>query len=75
MNLLKGVNFTNSELQNLTNNEKLLLDNLLVLSELNKKFVTGSATSSLNQLKKDYEVLIGEIEAGNNNDLLKKKII
>jgi len=74
MNLLKGINFTNSELQNLTNNEKLLLDNLLVLSELNKKFVTGSATSSLNQLKKDYEVLIGEIEAGNNNDMLKKKL-
>ena len=74
MNLLKGVNFTNSELQNLTNNEKLLLDNLLILSELNKKFVTGSSTSSLNQLKKDYEVLIGEIEAGNNNDLLKKKL-
>jgi hypothetical protein len=74
MNLLKGVNFTNSELQNLTNNEKLLLDNLLILSELNKKFVTGSSTSSLNQLKKDYEILIGEIEAGNNNDLLKKKL-
>jgi hypothetical protein len=74
MNLLKGINFTNSELQNLTNNEKLLLDNLLILSELNKKFVTGSSTSSLNQLKKDYEILIGEIEAGNNNDLLKKKL-
>jgi hypothetical protein len=74
MNLLKGVNFTNSELQNLTNNEKLLLDNLLILSELNKKFVTGSATASLNQLKKDYEVLIGEINAGNNNELLKKKL-
>jgi hypothetical protein len=74
MNLLKGVNFTNSELQNLTNNEKLLLDNLLILSELNKKFVTGSATASLNQLKKDYEVLIGEINAGNNNEMLKKKL-
>jgi hypothetical protein len=74
MNLLKGVNFTNSELQNLTNNERLLLDNLLMLSELNKKFVTGSSTASLNQLKKDYEILIGEIDAGNNNEILKKKL-
>lgn len=74
MNLLKGVNFTNSELQNLSNGERILLDNLLMLSELNKKFVTGSSTASLNQLKKDYEILIGEIEAGNNNDLLKKKL-
>ena len=74
MNLLKGINFTNSELQNLSNGERLLLDNLLMLSELNKKFVTGSATTSLNQLKKDYEILIGEIEAGNNNEILKKKL-
>ena len=74
MNLLKNIDFTNSDLQNLSNGERLLLDNLLMLSELNKKFVTGSSTSSLNQLKKDYEILIGEIEAGNNNDLLKKKL-
>jgi hypothetical protein len=45
-----------------------------MLSELNKQFVTGSSTDSLNKLKKDYEVLIGEIQAGNNNDLLKKKL-
>jgi hypothetical protein len=74
MNLLKHIDFTNSDLQNLSNAERLLLDNLLMLSELNKKFVTGSATSSLNQLKKDYEILIGEIEAGNNNEILKKKL-
>jgi len=74
MNLLKNINFTNNDLQNLTNGERILLDNLLTLSELNKKFVTGSNTNSLNQLKKDYEILIGEIEAGNNNELLKKKL-
>jgi hypothetical protein len=45
-----------------------------MLSELNKNFVTGSSTASLNQLKKDYEVLVGEIEAGNNNEMLKKKL-
>lgn len=74
MNLLKGIDFTNNELQNLSNGERLLLDNLLMLSELNKKFITGSSTTSLNQLKKDYEILVGEIEAGNNNEILKKKL-
>jgi hypothetical protein len=74
MNLLKNVMFTHDELNKLTNGERILLDNLLTLSELNKKFVTGSNTNSLNQLKKEYEILIGEIEAGNNNELLKKKL-
>jgi len=74
MDLLKGQNFTNSQLQNLSSVERILLDHLLMLSELNKNFVTGSSTASLNQLKKDYEVLVGEIEAGNNNEMLKKKL-
>jgi hypothetical protein len=74
MNLIKNINFTNNDLQNLSGNERLLLDNLLMLSELNKQFVTGSSTDSLNKIKKDYEILIGEIQAGNNNDLLKKKL-
>ena len=74
MNLLKNIDFTNNDLQNLSNGERILLDNLLTLSELNKKFVTGSNINSLNQLKKEYEILIGEIEAGNNNELLKKKL-
>ena len=74
MDLLKGQNFTNSQLQNLSSAERILLDHLLMLSELNKNFVTGSSTASLNQLKKDYEILVGEIEAGNNNEMLKKKL-
>ena len=74
MNLIKNIDFTNNDLQNLSNGERVLLDNLLTLSELNKKFVTGSNINSLNQLKKEYEILIGEIEAGNNNELLKKKL-
>lgn len=74
MNLINNINFNNNDLQNLSSNERLLLDNLLMLSELNKQFVTGSSTDSLNKLKKDYEILIGEIESGNNNDLLKKKL-
>jgi hypothetical protein len=74
MDLLKGQNFTNSQLQNLSSAERILLDHLLMLSELNKNFVTGSSTTSLNQLKKDYEILVGEIEAGNNNEMLKKKL-
>jgi hypothetical protein len=74
MNLINNINFNNNDLQNLSSNERLLLDNLLMLSELNKQFVTGSSTDSLNKLKKDYEILIGEIESGNNNELLKKKL-
>jgi len=74
MNLLKNIDFTNNDLQSLTNGERVLLDNLLTLSELNKKFITGSNINSINQLKKEYELLIGEIEAGNNNEILKKKL-
>jgi hypothetical protein len=74
MNLVNGHNFTPNQLNELSGKERVLLDNLLVLSELNKKFITGSSSDSLDKLKKEYDILIGEIEAGNNNDLLKKKL-
>lgn len=72
--LLQNKTPSNVTLNKLSTKEKLLLDNMLILCELNKKFVTGSSTDSLNHLKNEYQICLGEIEAGNNNIMLLDKI-
>ena len=63
-----------TDLLNLSSSEKVLLDNLLSLANLHKKVITGSGKDSINKLKKDLEILEGEIQAGNNNQTLKQKL-
>jgi hypothetical protein len=57
------------DINDLEEEEKLLLDNILYLSGLHKNIGTG--INSTDKFKKKLEVIVGEIEAGNNNDKIK----
>ena len=62
------------ELNNLSSSERVLLDNLLKIANLHKKIITGSGSDSINKLKNELQILEGQIQAGNNNESLKKKL-
>jgi len=62
------------ELNNLSSTERILLDNLLKLANLHKKVVTGTGSQSIDKLKNELQILEGQIQAGNNNESLKKKL-
>ena len=62
-----------SKLSQLSSNERELFDHLLYIAGLHKK-ITGGSVADYDKLKKQLEILEGEIAAGNNNILLKKKL-
>jgi hypothetical protein len=62
-----------SKLNKINENEKSIFDHLLKVCNLHKQLV-GAGIVSLDKLKKDLEILEGEIQAGNNNHILKKKL-
>jgi hypothetical protein len=62
-----------SKLNKINDNEKMVFDHLLKVSNLHKQ-ITGTGTINVEKLKKDLEIITGEIQAGNNNKLLKKKL-
>jgi hypothetical protein len=63
-----------TDLSKLSSSERVLLDNLLKIANLHKKVVTGSGSQSINKLKNELQILEGQIQAGNNNESLKKKL-
>jgi hypothetical protein len=72
--MLENRNDYQKEINNLSSSEKILLDNLLKVANLHKKVITGTGKESIEKLKKELEILEGEIQAGNNNESLKKKL-
>jgi hypothetical protein len=64
----------NRELNKLSSVERVLLDNLLSVANLHKKVITGTGNESIKKLKEELQLLEGEIQAGNNNESLKKKL-
>jgi hypothetical protein len=74
MKLSKGHKLVPEDLTYLKIGEKELLDNLLHVSGLHKTIITGSGSHSLEKVKKELEIVEGEIEAGNNNPIIKKKL-
>jgi hypothetical protein len=62
-----------SKLNKINENEKSIFDHLLKVCNLHKQLV-GAGVVSLDKLKKDLQILEGEIQAGNNNKHLKKKL-
>jgi hypothetical protein len=54
--------------------EKEILDNLLGVCELNKKIITGSGLETLNKVKEKLNLIQGQIEAGNNNPIMKQEL-
>jgi len=72
--MLENKNDYQRELNNLSSSERVLLDNLLKIANLHKKVITGSGNESINKLKNELQILEGQIQAGNNNESLKKKL-
>jgi hypothetical protein len=70
--ILNDKNYIN-KLSQLSNNEREIFDHLLYVAGLHKK-LTGGSVADTEKLKKQLEILEGEIAAGNNNILLKKKL-
>jgi hypothetical protein len=73
INILDNENY-HKELNKLSSTERILLDNLLKLANLHKKVITGSGNESIEKLKNELQILEGQIQAGNNNESLKKKL-
>ena len=74
MKISKNGEPTAGELHSLKINENELLDNLLHVSGLHKKNISGSASNTIKKIKEKLELVEGEIEAGNNNPELKKQL-
>lgn len=74
MKLIKKENLTMSDMASLKIGEKELLDNLLTLCELNKKIITGTGAETLQKVKDNLRLIEGQIEAGNNNPILKDEL-
>lgn len=62
------------DMNNIKSSEKPLLDSLLQVAGLHKRNITGSSKESVSHLKKQLAIIEGEIEAGNNNKLLKEQL-
>jgi hypothetical protein len=62
-----------SKLNKINDNEKSVFDHLLKICNLHKKF-NGTGAVSIDKLKKDLQLIEGEIQAGNNNKILQKQL-
>ena len=76
MKILKGQEPTALEFKKLQLNEKPLFDTLIYHSKLHKlnPNLPNSAENTLRELKHRLNLLEGEINAGNNNNDIKKEI-
>jgi len=73
-NIINGKDLLSKDLSTLTSGEKHFLELVLATSGLHKKHKTGGATQSIEKVKHDYKIIIGEIESGNNGSEIKKKL-
>jgi hypothetical protein len=71
---VNGKELLSKDLGRLNTNEKIFLETILTASGLHKKHNTGGKTSSIDKVKDDYKIIIGEIESGNNGSEIKKKL-
>ena len=73
MDLSKGKNIHYREIEELPRTEQLLYDHLIAVAKLHKK-LDHRIDSSVKELKNRYEILVGEIESGNDNPELIKEL-
>ena len=66
-------NLTNKDINILDEDEKLLLDNILYIAGLHKN-ISGSGLNSVEKYKNKLNLIVGEIEAGNNNNKIKSDL-
>lgn len=72
--IVNGKDLLSKDLGRLNTNEKIFLETILTASGLHKKHNTGGKTQSIDKVKDDYKIIIGEIESGNNGSEIKKKL-
>lgn len=71
MKLCKNEHVTPRDINNIHTGEKEVYDQLLYISKLNKDIKSGTGTETIEKLKHRFQLLEGQINAGNNNtDLL-----
>lgn len=58
------------DLHNLNRDEKALFDKLMFQSKLHKKYNVDTIDDTSKELKNQLEIIVGEIEAGNNGQLI-----
>jgi hypothetical protein len=73
-NIINGKDLLSKDLSTLTSGEKHFLELVLATCGLHKKHNTGGATQSIDKVKHDYKIIIGEIESGNNGSEIRKKL-
>ena len=73
MSIIKHINPLPSDLKLLDKDEKILYNHLIVLAGLNKQ-ILNEKDKTIAELKKELNLIEGEIQAGNNNPMLKKKL-
>lgn len=74
MKILKKESLSPHDISILKIGEREILDHLLSVAELNKTILTGSGAETLNKIKDQLKLIEGQIEAGNNNELLKDEL-
>jgi hypothetical protein len=72
--IYNGKDLLSKDLGGLSSNEKVYLDTVLSASGLHRKHNTGGKAQSIDKIKNDYEIVIGEIQSGNNGSEIKKKL-
>lgn len=73
MNMLKGLKPTHSDIMALPQNERIIYDRLIKVSNLSKEF-TNQGEKTVADLKNRLKMIEAEMEIGNNNPLLKKEM-
>lgn len=76
MKLCKGLELSISDFNDIKTTEKDLLNELLIIAGLEKRKILGSGSSNttIKNLKERLNIIEGEIEAGNNNEVLKNEL-
>lgn len=74
MKILKKESLSPHDISILKIGEREILDHLLSAAELNKTILTGSGAETLNKIKDQLKLIEGQIEAGNNNPLIKDEL-
>ena len=71
--IINGTPITKTNIKNLSNNEKILYDNLMMQSGLHKT-QPHTIDESSQQMKKRVDLIVGEIQAGNSNKSLLQEL-
>ena len=71
--IINGKSITKANIKDLSNNEKMLYDNLIMQSGLHKT-QPHTIDESSQQMKKRVDLIVGEIQAGNSNKALLQEL-